>query len=131
MLVACNLLIPKASWPDGVPLSLVARPMYLPGSGQLVLRLSDSYHPETPPFFGAYDIRRLSLKGSQCGTITGLRRYGTPSPKHAGDERKEEGDDHHPQEIPHNQSPNQCAAVTRAPPPRPHGAFPTLTIRRY
>jgi hypothetical protein len=64
MLVACNLLIPKASWPDGVPLSLVARPMYLPGSGQLVLRLSDSYHPETPPFFGAYDIRRLSLKGN-------------------------------------------------------------------
>jgi len=38
----------------------------------------------------------LSLKGSQGGTITGLRRYGTPSSKHAGDERKEEGDDHHP-----------------------------------
>jgi len=42
MHVARNLLIPKASWQDGAPLSLVARPMYLPGSGQLVPRLSDS-----------------------------------------------------------------------------------------
>ena len=33
MLVACNLLIPKASWQDDALLSLVARPMYLPGSG--------------------------------------------------------------------------------------------------
>ena len=69
-------------------------------------------HSETPPSFLELMIRRLSLKGSQCGTITDSRRYGTPSPKHAGDERKEEGDDHHPQEIPHNQSPDQCAAVT-------------------
>ena len=61
-------------------------------------------------------IRRLSLKGSQCGTITGLGGYGTPSPKHAGDERKEEGDDHHPQEIPHT--------VTRGPPPSSHRASP-------
>ena len=42
MLVACNLLIPKASWPDGAPLSLAVRPMYLLGSGQLVPRSSDS-----------------------------------------------------------------------------------------
>jgi len=41
------------------------------------------------------DIRRLSLKGSPRGTITGLRRYGRPSPKHADDNGKEEGDAHH------------------------------------
>jgi len=42
ILVACNLLIPKASSQDGAPLSLVARPMYLLGSGQLVPRLFDN-----------------------------------------------------------------------------------------
>src|SRR5262252_4081608 len=36
----------------------------------------------------------LSLKGSQGSTITDLRRYGRPSPNHAGDDRKEDGDDH-------------------------------------
>ena len=62
MPVACNLLIPKASWQDGAPLSRVARPMYLLGSGQLMLRLSDN-HSEIL-LFKAYDIRRLSLKGN-------------------------------------------------------------------
>jgi hypothetical protein len=33
ILVACNQSIPKASWRDGALLSLVAHPMYLPGSG--------------------------------------------------------------------------------------------------
>jgi hypothetical protein len=33
MLVSCIQSIRKASWRDGVPLSLVAHPMYLQGSG--------------------------------------------------------------------------------------------------
>ena len=38
----------------------------------------------------------LSLKGSLCGSITGLRRLRKTVTKARGDDRKEEGDDYYP-----------------------------------